>query len=208
MIGRHSEVGILNEDKGWAMRSILGKHVVGNKRCVPNQIELRRRRMFHFRFLKTLGIANEYPSSKFSIEDYLSLPNIKIIGLIRGGNEVISSIVKRSEKSLRAASYRWCRAIEIIYELKQGYPELVLVVAFEDLVLNPRPNMERVAAFLNLEYQDRMLQGPQYNPWYGESTLNKEKVDRAKREKIDYNLGERFPATYLKYSELLRLSTT
>ncbi|HEX2228509.1 MAG TPA: sulfotransferase, partial [Candidatus Binatia bacterium] len=57
MISRHTEIGILNEDRGWAMRRLLGKTVVGNKRCVPNQIELKKRHPLHFRFLKTLGFA-------------------------------------------------------------------------------------------------------------------------------------------------------
>jgi hypothetical protein len=90
MISRHTEIAVLNEDKGWAMRRLLGKAVVGNKRCVPNQIELKKRSRLHFRFLKTLGVAKEYQSSEYCIEDYLRLPRIKIIGLIRSGNDVIS----------------------------------------------------------------------------------------------------------------------
>jgi hypothetical protein len=38
-----------------------------------------------------------------------------------------------------------------------------------------------------------MLEGPQYNPWYQESQMNEEKVNRAKKEKIDFHLPERFP---------------
>ena len=105
MISRHTEIAVLNEDKGWALRRLLGKTIVGNKRCVPNQIELKKPSRLHFRFLKELGIAKEYQSSEFSIEDYLTLPNIKVIGLIRGGNDVISSVMGRSEKGFRVASY-------------------------------------------------------------------------------------------------------
>lgn len=206
MIGRHTEVGILNEDKGWAMKSVIGRQIVGNKRCVPNQIELERRGIFHFRFLKTLGIAKEYQSSKYSIKDYLSLPRMKIIAIVRGGNDVISSIMRRSEKNFRGAAYRWCRSIEIIHELKQTYPSRLLIVSFEDLVLNPKPNMERAAAFLNLEYQDRMLEGPRYNPWYPERAMNEEKIDRARKEGVDYKLAQIFPSACRKYEELLVLS--
>jgi hypothetical protein len=196
MIARHTEIGVLNEDKGWAMRLLLGRKILGNKRCVPNQIEMHRRSVFQFRFLKALGIAREYPSSKYSIEDYFKLPNIKVIGLIRGGNDVVSSVMNRSEKSFRIAAYRWCRAIEVIYELNNRYPDLLLIISFEDLVIHPKENMERVAAFLNVEYQERMLEGPHYNPWYPESGMNTDKVQRAKKESIDFHLAERFPATY------------
>lgn len=203
MIGRHTEVGILNEDKGWAMKSVIGRQIVGNKRCVPNQIELEKRGIFHFRMLKTLGIAKEYQSSKYSIKDYLALPRLKIIAIVRGGNDVISSIMKRSEKNFHGAAYRWCRSIEIIHELKQTYPDRLLIVSFEDLVLNPKANMERAAAFLNLEYQDHMLEGPRYNPFYPEQTMNEDKINRARKEGIEYNLAEQFPSTCQKYAELV-----
>ncbi|HZD42028.1 MAG TPA: sulfotransferase [Terriglobales bacterium] len=206
MIARHTEIGVLNEDKGWAMRSLLGRRVLGNKRCVPNQIEIKRRGFFQFRFLKAWGIANEYPSSKYSIEDYLRLPNIKIIALIRSGDDVVSSIMKRSKKNFRVASYRWCRAVEVIHELNGRVPDLLLVVSFEDLVKHPKENMERVAVFLELDYQERMLQGPEYNPWYPEAGMNTAKVYRAQRQAADFHLAERFPATYCKYEELLALS--
>lgn len=206
MIGRHTEIGILNEDRGWAMRRILGKSVVGNKRCVPNQIELKRRSVLHLRAFKSFGLAKEYQSSEYSIEDYLALPNIRLVGLIRDGNDVISSVMNRSEKAFRVASYRWCRAVEIIHELKTRYPQLLLVVSFENLVLHPKGNMERVALFLGVEYQDRMLEGPRYNPWYEESQMNIEKVNRSKKERIDFHLAERFPKVYHKYGELLSLS--
>jgi Sulfotransferase family len=206
MISRHTEIAVMNENKGWGMRQILGKAVVGNKRCVPNQIELKKPSWLHFRFLKAIGLAKEYQSSEFCIEDYLTLPNIRVIAIIRAGNDVVSSVMRRSEKNFRVASYRWCRSIEIIHELANRYPDIVLVISFENLVLHPRENMERVAAFLNVEYQDRMLEGPQYNPWYPEAGMNHEKADRSKREKIDFKLSDRFPEVCQKYQELVRLS--
>jgi hypothetical protein len=203
MISRHTEIAVLNEDRGWAMRRILGKAVVGNKRCVPNQIELKKRSPFHFRFLKTLGLAKEYQSSEYGIEDYLRLSNLKIIALIRSGDDVISSVMGRSEKDFRIACYRWRRAVDIIHVLKKTHPELVLVVSFEDLVQRPEANARRIAAFLEVEYQERMLEGPQYNPWYPETGMNKEKVNRARRQSIDFKLPDRFPASYTRYRELL-----
>jgi sulfotransferase family protein len=206
MVGRHSEIGLLNEDKGWAMKSVLGRRVVGNKRCVPNQIEMYRPKFYQMRFLKVLGLIDEYPSSQYSIIEYLALPNAKILGLIRDGNDVISSITNRSEKSQRVASYRWCRAVEVIHDLKRNYTDRVLVVSFEDIVLNPQRNMERVALFLGLEYEDRMLEGPAYNPWYDETALNTEKVNRSEKERIDFHLESEFPDAYRKYQELLSVS--
>ena len=208
MISRHTEIGVLNEDKGWAMRKLLGKTLVGNKRCIPNQIELKRPGKLHIRLWKKIGLAKEYQSSQFSIEDYLTLPHIKIIGILREGNDAISSGMNRGKKSFQGAAYRWCRAVEIMHELKTRFPELVLVVSFEDLVLHPRENMIRVAHFLNVEYQDRMLEGPVYNPWYPETGMNEEKVNRSKKDKVDFKLAELFPAAERHYRELVMLCQT
>lgn len=208
MISRHTEIGVLNEDKGWTMRKLLGKTWVGNKRCIPNQIEMKKPGVLHARLWKKLGFAKEYQSSQFSIEDYFKLPHFKIIAIVRDGNDAISSGMQRGRKSFSGAAYRWCRAIEIIHDLKARFPEMVWVVSFEDLVLHPRENMIRVAEFLSVEYQDRMLEGPVYNPWYPESGMNEEKANRSRKEKIDFKLADRFPATERMYRELMEHSQT
>jgi hypothetical protein len=205
MIGRHTEIGVLNEDRGWTMRRMLGKQIVGNKRCIPNQIEMKKRHPFHLRMWKKIGLAREYQSSHFSIEDYLTLPHIKMICLIRDGNDVISSVMRRGKKSFQGAAYRWCRAIEIIHQLHARCPELLLIVSFEDLVLHPKDNMQRIARFLGVQYQERMLDGPVYNPLYPENGMNHEKVFRSKKENCDFRIAERFPTAERQYRELLRL---
>lgn len=206
MVSRHADIGVLNEDDGWAMRRLVGKLVVGNKRCIPNQIEIKRRGRLHLRLWKNIGVMREYQSSAYSIEDYLTLPAIKIIGIIRNGNDAISSGMQRGGKSFRGAAYRWCRAIEILHDLVSRHPETVLIVSFEDLVLRPKENMERVAAFLSVDYQDRMLQGPVFNPWYPEAGMNPEKVNRAEKEKVDFHLEQKYPVFLTKYRRLVELS--
>ncbi|MGH7826961.1 MAG: hypothetical protein ACREQ7_17540 [Candidatus Binatia bacterium] len=60
-------------------------------------------------------------------------------------------------------------------------------------MLNPKANMERVAAFLKISYEDRMLDGPQYNPFYREKEFKKDRIDRAKNEGFDYQIADRSP---------------
>ncbi|HME60287.1 MAG TPA: hypothetical protein VKH62_03465, partial [Candidatus Binatia bacterium] len=57
-------------------------------------------------------------------------------------------------------------------------------------------------------YQDRMLEGPVYNPWYPESGMNEEKINRSQKEKIDYNLPGLFPSADAQYHKLLSLCRT
>jgi hypothetical protein len=196
MISRHADIGVLNEDDGWSMRRLVGKLVVGNKRCIPNQIEMKRRGTLRLRLWKKMGFMKEYQSSRFSIEDYLTLPDIKVIGIIRNGNDAVSSGMRRGRKSFDGAAYRWCRAIEIMHEVAMRYPESVLIVSFEDLV----------AAFLEVDYQERMLEGPIYNPWYPEAGMNEEKVNRSEKENVDFQLDEKFPSFHAQYLKLLALS--
>jgi hypothetical protein len=203
MISRHGDIGVLNEDDGWAMRRLVGKLVVGNKRCIPNQIEMKQRGKLQFRLLKKVGLIREFQSSHFSIEDYLGLPRSRIIGIIRNGNDAISSGMRRGRKSFSGAAYRWCRAIEIMHELKSRLPEVVLIVSFEDLVMRPRENMKRIADFLQVDYEERMLEGPVFNPWYPEAGMNEEKVNRSQKEKIDLQLERKFPSFYAQYMELV-----
>ena len=105
MISRHTEIGVLNEDKGWSMRRLLGKAIVGNKRCIPNQIEIKKRGRLYVRLWKKMGLAKEYQSSQFCIEEYLTLPHIKLIGIIRDGNDGISSGMRRLK--LRSPASTW-----------------------------------------------------------------------------------------------------
>jgi hypothetical protein len=208
MISRHADIGVLNEDDGWSMRRLVGKLVVGNKRCIPNQIEMKRRGKLRLRLWKKMGFMKEYQSSRFSIEDYLTLPHIKVIGIIRNGNDAVSSGMRRGRKSFDGAAYRWCRAIEIMHEVAMRSPESVLIVSFEDLVMRPKVNMERVAAFLGVDYQERMLEGPIYNPWYPEAGMNEEKVNRSEKENVDFKLDKKFPLFHAQYLKLLALSNT
>jgi hypothetical protein len=180
MIGRHTEVGIVNEDvTGRGVASVLGKQVTGNKLCVPNQICLNRRPFLGQRLLKKIGLVSE---------------------------DSVSSMMRRGETRLRKAARRWAEAIETIYDLKVKEPERVLVVSFDDLVLDPVNTLESVCAFFDLSFEERMLDGPEHNPYYSEAQLIKEKTRGGQTEKIKLFVEKRVPAAYAKYRRLLGLT--
>ena len=203
MIACHTDIGILNEDvTGKWGRKILGKRIVGNKLCVPNQIQLKKKHPLAFRFFKKVGFIAESPRSRFSIEEYLEVSNLKIIGLIRNGNDVVSSMMRRGHYNFKVALRRWGEAIDTIHEVKRRYGDRVLVLAFEDLILNPEVNMLRVCEFLGVSFQKEMLAGYQYNLKYPESKLDEEKVHRHKKESIDFQLEAKLPSAYRQYQAL------
>ncbi|MGH7835109.1 MAG: sulfotransferase family protein [Candidatus Binatia bacterium] len=206
MLGRHNDVAVINEDTtGKGLRKIVGKTVTGNKLCVPNQIRLKRN-IFAFRLLKKVGLVAESPRSRFSIEDYLELSNLSIVAIVRDGNDTISSMMERGKSSFKRASKRWAEAIETIYELRTRLPARVLVLTFEDLVLNPEETLGAACSFLGLTFQKQMLEGQRYNPKYPQGKLDEEKVHRYKKGGGDFRLALGRPSTYRKFEELLVLA--
>lgn len=204
MIARHGEVSMINEDvTGRGMRHLLGRRLTGNKLCVPNQIRLKHKSFFGSRFLKKLGIITESPRSKYSITEYLAFPKLKVVAIIRDGNDSISSMVSRGKSKLKKAARRWAEAVVTIYELKRNYENRILIVAFDDLILKPEETMRSVCQFLGLAFDGQMLDGPKYNPFYPESQLRKEKTRQHREERIDLHLECVVPTAWQKYHELL-----
>lgn len=203
MIARHSEVSMINEDvTGRVLRKLLGRSVTGNKLCVPNQIQLDRKSGFGSRLLKNLGLIREAPRSKYSITDYLELPNLKVIAIMRDGNDSISSMVSRGGSGLKKAARRWGEAIETIWKIKCRHETRILIVTFEDLVSSPENTIQKACRFLDLDFQAQMLDGHKHNPYYPEAELKKDRAHRHKMEKIDLGVERLVPAAFQKYQEL------
>jgi len=204
MIGSHSDIGMVNEDVNIrALGRVLGKRFTGVKLCVPNQIRLEKKSFFGSGILKKWGFIAESPKSYFSIKEYLAIPNLKVIAIIRDGNDSVSSMMVRGKSKLKKAARRWGEAIETIYTIKTMHPDRVLIVSFENLVLDPIATMHAVCEFLGLALENRMLEGHKLNPYYPESRLDPEKVNRHSKEQFDLKLERFMPMACKRYQELL-----
>jgi hypothetical protein len=204
MIGRHTDVGMVNEDiSGKALVKILGKPVTGNKLCVPNQIQLRRRGGFVSTLLRKLGVIAESPRSRHCILDYLELANLKLVAIIRDGNDSISSMMARGQSRFKKAVRRWGEAVETVFDLQKQFGERVLVVSFEELVLAPEKTMRKVCEFLGVKFQEQMMDGYKYNRYYPRAELHTEKVHHHGKEQMDFGLKQLLPTAYDKYQRLL-----
>jgi hypothetical protein len=115
-------------------------------------------------------------------------------------------MMERGKIGFKRASRRWAEAIETIYELSTRYPARVLVLTFEDLVLNPEETLAATCRFLGLTFQKQMLEGHRYNPKYPQGKLDEKKVHRYKKSGGDFSLELRRPSTYRKFEELLVLA--
>jgi hypothetical protein len=204
MIGSHSDVGMVNEDVDIrALGRVMGKRFTGVKLCVPNQIRLEKKSYFGSQFLKKCGFVAESPKSYFSITEHLSNPDLKVIGIIRNGNDSVRSMMVRGRAKFKKAARRWSEAIETIYTINQRSPERILIVAFEDLVLDPKVTILKVCDFLGLAFEERMLEGHKLNPYYPKDQLDPSKVYRHDREQFDFNLERFAPVAFKHHQELM-----
>ncbi len=203
LISAHDDVAMLIEDRNFSIRKLTGKKILANKLCIPNQIELSTSSNSVIKYLKKYNLFQKRSTSKYCIDDYLRLPGIKIISIIRNPNNVVSSIIERGKKDLNIAIYRWYRAIEIIDYLKSKYIEKVLIVSFEKLVNEPENVIKIVSHFLQIEYQPKMLDGAKYNFLYDETeNIDPTKADDKKKIVIDFKNIR--PDIFVKYNNLLK----
>jgi hypothetical protein len=211
MIGRHNDVAMLNEEFGDAIDKIISKPVVGNKLCIPNQIELEQKKpawarllgpAVHDRLYRS-GYFTQRPEATRSINEYLSTKTpIKVIGILRDGNAVISSIVRRGEQTEETATYRWRRSLDILDSLSQRTDVDLLLLTFEQLVQTPEETMKRVSEFLGVAFQPQMLEGYAFTPIYSNKGIDPDRASRHKTEEVDYALSDRFPETIALYDTL------
>jgi len=214
LLAKHDDIAVLYEDYGDSISKIIAKKYAANKLCIPNQIQLSTRRhkirsMF-FNFIlryqpfRSLLRNYRYPLSYMSIEDYLQLEGIKIVAIVRDGNDVVSSIMKRGiNKDFHDASKWWVKAIETLYTVWENNKNNVFLVTFDDMVSDSECVVKKLAEFLDVKYQEEMLEGYKYTPVYtGSSGIDASKARKKKSDAVDYKIKEKFPDAYNKYLKL------
>ena len=174
-LGSHPDIAMLDEDLHGGVFHVTGGKTGGVKLCVPNQAELERR----WHWIYTPGVSNGFfrkslfmnkiPKSPLSIMDYLDHGPCQVVCVLRSAEDVLQSIMKRENKSLKVASYRWQRYIEIFAELKGlNHPHLLspVYLNFDSLVQAPEQTLKALCAKIDLDFHPNMLEAPQRNDRY------------------------------------------
>lgn len=179
MLGGHGEAAVADEDIStrW-MRSLLGKRVLGNKLCIPNQIRLRGDSGWKRRASRLLGAFRTKRISDTSIEDYLAVESLKLVAVLRPSDQVIKSAIERSGIGQPKAARRWVTAVETLCALKAKDPQRLLLMEFADLVSDPAGEAQRLCRFLGIATDSRMLDAHRYNTRYGLSSIDHSKAKR------------------------------
>lgn len=199
MIGCHPSVAMLSEDFTGAVRKLVGKPVVGNKLCVPNQIDLFNRNRRLIGLLSRRGIPLHHIPSKLSINDYIRKFDARMIMTLRDPNAVVSSIIRRGENPLDVAVQRWADGIRILYKLKSDHPERVLIIRFNDLVSSTEHALRSACNHLGIVFYNQMMDGYIYTPIYNNNEID---ASKAHIEIYNYDLQIRDPDAYEKYRRL------
>lgn len=178
MLGRHPEINMLNECLDGSNLRLIGKLYCGNKIGIrqigfkhkANLLGLTLNRItslwgrFNFRI---------WPNSSLSLKDCYDI-GTKIVVIIRADEKVISSNVNRQRFPLWFAKWHTKWMNKKVDKIVSLYP--VRVVNFEHLVLEPREVMSDILEYLDLEYDDRVLDGPKYNYVYPNDRILTEKA--------------------------------
>ncbi len=186
MLGGHPEINMLYESTSTEVTKLLGKKYQGNKLLAWRQIRMHERanklgylvnrlvnRDFSFSE-QPFHTKRPRPISVWSIQDYIDR-NAKIIGISRTKNEVIKSMMTRTEMTEDEAEKEYLKSNEVMNE---AMPYLKLI-DFSDLVNRPEETMVTLCDYLGLDYDERMLEGARYNFMYPNTKIEPNKSDQA-----------------------------
>lgn len=212
MLGNHPDVAILHEVDGPEELNVLGKKVIGNKLCVPYNIELERRRnpvlgtVYGVRYLGWVAHELGLPFHRWSIRTYQRHdPGLVVFATVRDADAAIASSLRNTRFTRGAARRWWIRALEVVYALWRESPHAVEVVHFDRLVTEPRQVAGRLLDRLGLPFDDAVMQGYRHTPQYqGNSGIDASKASGRRGE--DISLIGRRPDLVRAYNELVRAS--
>lgn len=184
MLGRHSEINMLFESVTTDVNRLIGKRYRGNKLLCYRQIRMTQRasrwghlmnRIYNldWRIKNKHHHHRPYPTSRMSVEDYLS-ENARIICIVRNEEHVVRSILKRTKMNEKSARKEYAKAMAIMNELSG----VSYVIEFDDLVSKPEEVMKNICSELDLNYEHSMLEGPEYNIVYPHSKIIQSKSSK------------------------------
>ena len=180
MLGRHPEINMLFESVTKDSLKLIGKDWNGNKLLAYRQIRQAKRASKWGHFINRISnldfrkenrhhLVRPFPTSIMSIEDY-NHQGAVFITIERDKESSVSSMMKRARQNKKQAIKEWEEGMKIINHLKG---ENVYSLTFVDLVNDSEKILKEICQFLEVEYLEKMLEGPKYNFVYPQDSVVK-----------------------------------
>ncbi|MGI9285425.1 MAG: sulfotransferase family protein [Pseudomonadales bacterium] len=119
-----------------------------------------------------------------------AFPDSKVVHIVRDGRDVATSIInaRMGPKTYYAAAKMWKSYLEAIEQIKSDCPAGDFVeIKYEELLAEPRENLERICGILGVPYSDSMLNFHEKDTNYQTDSTNLQNLQRplmpANREK-------------------------
>jgi hypothetical protein len=139
-------------------------------------------------------IPNSLPSGKMSIKEYVTQRNARLIIIVREPGDVVHSLVKRGGHNYRSAVCRWAGGIDELHKAYNSTAEKI-VIDFSHMLDKPEEEMNKVCDFLNISFENNMLDGYKGTPQYDNEELNSGVTEKAGFDEV----REKFSGYYEKY---------
>lgn len=166
MLGCHSGIAMLFEERTGAARRLIGPRMAGNKLCVPNQIRAERSRALGARLVRRARFMAGLPLTDWAVADYAGWAETSFVLIAREGPATVRSMVRRGGLTPPAAAARWADGLAELEAVREAYPDRTSVVTFADLVGRPEATIRAVLDALGLPFEPAVLDGPRHTPIY------------------------------------------
>lgn len=150
-----------------------------------------------------LILGEKTPSHIYYVPTLLEwFPNAKVIHTFRDPRGIFASELRRRKKQaftfpykqisqlgplftlyiLLQVTYAWLRAVRLHFTYEELYPDRYYLLRFEDLVAEPEESIRRLCDFLEVDFQDAMLEQKVVSRGFrqGQVGFDRQAVDRWK----------------------------
>lgn len=181
-LGAHSRIAMIDEDYSGAFDQTLGGKIPANKSCVPNLVELDKRRRWYHAFGRWNGtfrkslVMEHAPLSSYCLQDFIDKGRTQFVSILRHPDRIIDSIQRRERRSLRNGIYRCSRWMEVADHLQHTVTPRPIVINFDTFVQDAEGSLRVVCERLALPFEDDMLKAACLNDRYRQSAIDPTKA--------------------------------
>jgi len=109
------------------------------------------------------------PGNTFLLPELRAVfPDAQVIHMVRDGRDVVGSYMRIEKHDLSVTARQWVQAVRAAQAFGASHPSQYLEIRYEDLVRQPRENVQRVVTFLDLSFDERMLRHHELNLRFGD----------------------------------------